>query len=277
MTYLRGLGKFAVVAVTLVVLTPSLHEVLTLVFPWESGITGEPIIPRLLVAICIQVALMLVVFKTIREDLPATRGWSRGLVFGALFLLSVQIPSVFGIIAFEAGADWQWLTEAKLANYRTVVGDCVVWLVVGALMGALFSGDREGSERAPGIPWVACGVGAVVFPTGLWAVMHGSFAVLPISDPNAPVGRSLYFDLVFYGVFFLTGAVLPYLHRRFRRGRGVREVLRTAGLFALLWLPVQNFMVVFGWQVGGAVIFSLLSTVPVVLVVWLADRIDTRA
>ena len=198
------------------------------------------------------------------------------MAFGALFLLSVQIPSVFGIIAFESGADWQWFTEAKLANYRTVVGDCVVWLVVGTLLGVLFPGDGGSRARPAGVPWLASAVGAVVFPASLWGVMHGAFACLPVTDPNAPVGRSLFFDGVFYGVFFLTGACLPYLHRRIRRSRGTREVLRTAGLFALLWLPVQNFMVVFGWQVSGAVFFSMLSMVPVILVVWLADQLDRR-
>lgn len=119
-------------------------------------------------------------------------------------------------------------------------------------------------------------VGAVAFPVSLWAIVHGAFALPPVTDPNAPVDRTLWFDLVFYGAFFLTGLCLPLLHAVAGRTAGWREVLRSAGLFALLWLPVQNFMVVFGWEVGGALFFSTLSMGPVLLVLWLSDRLIPR-
>lgn len=276
MRYVRVALKTAAVALSIVVLTPVIHSLLNLVHPFEASIAGEPIIPRLMVAVCVQAVLLVLVFVATRADLPASSGWARGMAFGAFFLLAVQIPSVFGIIAFEPGRDWEWFTEAKLANYVTLAGDTVVFVVVGVLIGTLFPGRGASRTRGARPSWGAMATGAVVFPLSLWAIVHAAFACLPMQDPNAPVGRSLWFDLVFYGVFFLTGLCLPLLHAVVGRGSGARGVLRSAGLFAMLWLPVQNFMVVFGWEVGGALFFSALSMGPVLLVLWLADRMMPR-
>jgi hypothetical protein len=272
----REVLKTAAVALSIVVLTPAIHSFLGLMHSFEATIAGDPIIPRLMAVVCVQAFLLVTVFKWVRADLPASRGWTRGLVFGCFFLLAVQIPSVFGIIAFEPGADWMWFTEAKLANYITLAGDTLVFLLIGALIGALFPTGHAAPVRRGRIPWLAMVVGAVVFPASLWAIVHAAFAWLPVLDPNAPVDRSLWFDLVFYGAFFLTGLCLPLLHAVAGRAAGWREVLRSAGLFALLWLPVQNFMVVFGWEVGGALFFSTLSMGPVLLVLWLSDRLIPR-
>ena len=268
--------KAAGVALAIVVTTPLIHSLLGWVFTTQASITGEPIIPLLLPMVSVQAMLMVWVFTVVRSGLPGGRPWGRGMAFGALFLLSVQIPSVFGIIAFEPGADWQWFTDAKLANYVTLLGDSVVFLLIGSLMGLLF-GKTDGRAPQPARKLgYATAAGAVVFPLGMWAVMHGAFAVMPLADPNAPVGRSLWFDLVFYGVFFMTGGCLPWLHAVAQRSSdavGLRAVLRTTGLFALLWLPVQNFMVVFGWEVSGALFFSALSMLPVFAVLWLSERL----
>ncbi len=268
--------RTAAVAASIVVLTPLIHTVLNAAFATEVSITGEPNLPLLMVMVCLQTVLMVQVFKAIRSRLPGGHAWLRGLAFGVLFLLSVQIPSVFGIIAFEPGADWQLFTEAKVGNHVTLLGDSVVWLAIGSLMGLLFGGTDGQAPRPSTRAWLASAAGAVVFPLGLWGVMHLGFGCLPVDDPNAPVNRSLWFDLVFYGVFFMTGACLPWLHavaRRSGASAGLRSVLRSTGLFALVWLPVQNFMVVFGWEVGGALFFSTLSMVPVFVVLWLAERL----
>jgi hypothetical protein len=268
--------KAAGVALSVVVLTPLIHSLLGRVFTTRASITGDPIVPLLLAVVSVQALLLVWVFTTIRSGLPGHRPWVRGMAFGALFLLSVQIPSVFGVIAFEPGADWRWLTDAKLANYVTLLGDSIVFLVIGSLMGLLFGAAAGQAPRSTRGLGYATAAGAVVFPLGLWAVIHAAFAVLPLADPNAPVGRSLWFDLVFYGVFFMTGACLPWLHAVAQRSTaavGLRAVLRTTGLFALLWLPVQNFMVVFGWEVSGALYFSALSMLPVFAVLWLSERL----
>jgi hypothetical protein len=274
MQIMKEAVRTAAVVLTIVVSTPVVHALLGRVFVTEASITGEPNIPLLLAVVCVQAVLMVQVFKVVRAHLPGGPSWLRGLAFGALFLLSVQIPSVFGIIAFEPGADWQLFTDAKVANHVTLLGDTLVWSAVGALIGLLFGGNGGRGPRPSARLWWATAAGAVVFPLGLWAVMHLAFGCLPVSDPNAPVGRSLWFDLVFYGVFFMTGACLPWLHavaRRSSGAAGLRSALRTTGLFALVWLPVQNFMVVFGWEMGGALVFSSLSMIPVFAVVWLAE------
>jgi hypothetical protein len=265
--------KTAVLAVSMIVLTPVIHSLLGLVVSQEGSITGEPNVPLLMAVVSGQAILMVVVFHRVRDLIPTPGGWTKGLAFGAFFLASVQIPSVFGIVAFEPGHDWEWFTAGKIANYATLAGDTMVFLVVGTLLGLLFPSrvaSHLGWTRSLALAMVA---GLVVFPIALWGIMHLAFGLLPLDDPNAPVGRSLWFNLVFYGVFFLTGACLPILHVVARKGRGLRSVGRSVGLFGLLWLPVQNFMVVFGWEVGGALFFSTLSMVPVALVVWVTDRI----
>jgi len=272
----KAVSKTAVVAVLMITLTPLVHSVLGLLISQEVSIAGEPNIPLLLPFVCVQAVLMVVVFELAKDHLPARTGWSKGLLFGSFFLLAVQVPSVFGIIAFEPGHDWEWFTPAKVANYSTLLGDTLVFLAVGTALGLLFPSRSEAptglsKELAP-----AMIAGAVAFPLGLFGIMHLVFPVLPLADPNTPVGRSLWFDLVFYGVFFLTGLCLPWLHGVLRRIDGaapLRRVLRSTAVFGLLWLPVQNFMVVFGWEPGGALIFSALSMVPVFLVFALSERL----
>ena len=276
MNRVRVVFKTAAVAVAMIVLTPVIHSLLGRVVSQEGSITGDPNIPILLPYVCGQVVLMVILFHVARGSIPARAGWLQGTLFGLFFLLSVQIPSVFGIVAFEEGADWQWFTPAKVANYATLFGDTLVFLVVGTLMGLLFGVRGESQRPWPRAVAPAMVAGAVLFPVGLWAVVNLAFAVAPLDAPNAPVGRSLWFDLVFFGVFFFTGACLPLFHAVLRRpggGRGLGAAFRSTGLFALLWLPVQNFMVVFGWEVGGALFFSTLSMVPVFAVIWLADRL----
>jgi len=253
------------------VLTPAVHSLLGLVISQEQSLTGPPSVPLLLPFVAGQAVLMVIVYHAFRERLPGRRGWLRGLRFGALFLLSVQIPSVFGLIAFEPASDWQLFTPAKLANYATLLGDSVVFLAVGALLGALFPPRSEAPRLRLATLLPAMTAGLALFPLAMWGIMHLGFHVVALEDPNAPVGRSLWFDLVFYGAFFLTGLCLPLLHALLRTGEGLGAALRSAGLFALLWLPVQNFMVVFGWEAWGALFFSALSMVPVLLVFFVAE------
>lgn len=276
MIRVRDVLKTAAVAASMFVLTPAIHSLLGRVVSQEESITGDPHVPLLLMFVSGQAILMVALFHRLRASIPAVAPWQQGLLFGAFFLLSVQIPSVFGIVAFEQGHDWELFTPAKVANYATLFGDTLVFLVVGTLLGWLFGARRTARPRWPEGLGPATTMGLVVFPAALWGIVNLAFTVVPLDDPNAPVGRSLWFDLIFFGVFLLTGACLPLFHALVRRTgtpRGLRGVLQSTGLFGLLWLPVQNFMVVFGWEVGGALFFSALSMVPVFAVVWLADRL----
>ena len=268
--------KTAVIAVLMIALTPLIHSALGLLVSQEASITGEPTIPILLPFVCVQAVLMVVVFGQVKDHLPVAAGWSKGLLFGSFFLLAVQVPSVFGVIAFEPGRDWEWFTPAKVANYSTLLGDTLVFLAVGTALGLLFPSRREAPPGLSRGLVSAMITGAVAFPLGLFGIVHLAFLALPLDDPNAPVGRSLWFDLIFYGAFFMTGLCFPWLHGVLRRIDGaapLRRVLRSTALFGLLWLPVQNFMVVFGWEVGGALVFSTLSMAPVFLVFALSERL----
>ena len=47
-------------------------------------------------------------------------------------------------------------------------------------------------------------------------------------------------------------------------------------LFSLWWLPFQNFMVVFGWDLWGSLALSLLSLPPIALALLIADLLLER-
>ena len=266
--------KTAGIALAMFVLTPLIHAALGTVVSQEASITGEPVVPLLLGIVCLQAVLLVGVFRHAADGIPARRGWRRGLLFGGFFLLAVQIPSVFGIVAFEPGHDWELFTPAKIANYATLFGDTIVFLLVGTLLGQLFQGrDAPPAPRPRGLALTTIACGAA-FPLAMWATMHLGFALVSMDDPHAPIDRGLWFDLVFYGAFALTGLCLPWLHavlRPLHGGRGLRSALRTSLVCSLLWLPVQNFMVVFGWEPWGALFFSALSMLPILAVVALAD------
>ncbi len=262
------------VAGSMIAATPLVHAALGRVVSQDESIAGEPIVARLLPMVCLQAVLLVVVFHQAGPRIPARRGWTRGVAFAALFLLAVQVPSVFGIVAFEPGHEWELFTPAKVANHVTLLGDTIVYLAVGALLGLLFPLAAAAQPRLPRGLARASLAGAAAFPLLMWACMHLAFGLAPLDDPNAPTGHGLWFDLLFYGAFSLTGVGLPLLHALLDPGAGrsgLRGALRSTGLFALLWLPVQNFMVVFGWEVGGALYFSAVSMVPVFLVLLVGE------
>ncbi len=115
---------------------------------------------------------------------------------------------------------------------------------------------------------MAMAIGALLFPMTLCALENQAFSLIPLPPLVPEGGTAAWFNLVLFGAFFLTGLSLPVLHA-VTRG----SALRTSGIFALCWFPVQNFMVVFGWDPLGGLGLSLISLIPIWLVAWVSDRV----
>ncbi|MFH1468277.1 MAG: hypothetical protein ABIO70_28070 [Pseudomonadota bacterium] len=267
MRFIGPIWKTLAVAGAYLVLTPLLHKGLAPLIP-RATLTGAPHMPVLLAVILVQAAGLVGAFHLLRGALPARRGWAKGLWFMAFFLLAVQIPTVFGVIAFDPFA-WVLFNPAKINDYWTLAIDVVAFGAAGALMGALFPSPT--ARPLPPAPRLAMAAGALVFPLALWAFEHAITARLPL-PPLVPAGVDpRWFDIALFGPFSLTGLALPWLLAATRRGP-----LYATGVFALCWLPVQNFMVAFGWDWRGGLAFSLVSLLPIYLVLLLARALGIR-
>ena len=262
----------AIVAIYLVI-TPLVH----LSFGLDAnGLFGPPRLPLLALMATLFIGLIVVAFDGLKDQLPVEGKVRKGMAFVLFYLLAVLAPSSLGMIAFERGAEWQLFTAKKIAVYFTLGVDIVALLVAGAMMGLFFPSTKSRrlaprrSLTAPAL------VGAIVFPVTLWGA--GSAVLRLLGGLVDSLPQTLWFNLTFYGVFLVTGACLPFLHLITRRsgfGRA-RGVLATTLVFAVLWLPTQNFMVVFGWSFLGPFVFSLVSMGPVALTVALADALMGR-
>jgi hypothetical protein len=263
------LKTLAVAAVYLVV-TPLLHKVLHV----GASIEGAPRMPLLVLMSVLTIGLLVVAFNLVKDLLPVRGSCAKGIAFTVVFyFLLVLVPTLLGMIAFETDAEWRWLTPKKVGTYLTLLCDCVAYLAVGAVMGWLF--PSRTSRRLPPTRHLALAmsVGAIVFPLMMWATMWVTAFLRPLG-----LRSSWWFNLTFYGPFVLTGVCLPLLHLIVRQrcaGRG-RGLLATLLVFALLWLPIQNFLVAFGWSFLGPFIFSLVSLAPAALIIALTEALVGR-
>jgi len=270
---IKNIVKVLIVAIVFFVLNPVIHAVFDSIIVTGEALTGPPDIVLLFLLILIQSTFVVIAFNLIKDYLPG-KGYQKGLLFMIFFLFSVQIPSVFGIIAFEVGADWLLFTPAKIANYVTLLSDIIIFLIVGALLGKLFSSTKESVFKKSKNLCVSVILSAILFPLLFLFSMKVMDLLLSGGNGFLPANGSLWFNLIFYGIFFMSGACLPILHnfviQNKERDR-TRNVSLTTILFLLLWMPVQNFMVVFGWNFFEGFLFSLVSIIPIVLVVLLSD------
>jgi hypothetical protein len=221
----------------------------------------------------VQVSFMTVAYSYIKPLIPVSTNWLKGASFGAAFMLCIQAPATLGLIGFEEPA-WNILTQTCVESYVTVFDDILVFLIVGALLGVAFPTTATQLLVKPRRLGLAMLLSGIVFPVVLWAVENGAFWLFAVNDSHAPTRTTWWFNLVFYGVFTVSGAslaVVRSLTRQLQQPGWQRHWLGTTGWYCLVWLPVQNFMVAFGWPFWGGLCFSLVSIIPVALTVWLAD------
>jgi hypothetical protein len=272
MDAIKSILKTLVVTACYFVLVPLLHEALAFVIP-AASLTGKPNMPLLLAMVLVQVGLLVVAFNLIKDLLPTRSKWRKGLLFVAFFLVAVQIPSVFGIIAFDRHA-WVWFNPEKVNNYWTLMIDVVAYVVAGVALGGLFPATAAPWFRRPRGLGLAMALGALLYPLSLCGLENLIMSALPVPSLVPHGVDSTWFNVILFGAFFLTGLSLPFVHavtRELGGGSRIKRVLYTAGIFALCWVPVQNFMVVFGFPFLGGFAFSLVSLLPIALIVLVSD------
>jgi len=272
-TKFRFIVNTFIIFVCALLITTIIHILLGVIFSFENSITGKPNMINFVPIFLVQIVLMVVAYNLIKEYLPFNEIWKKGLIFAVFFILAVQIPSTIGIIAYETNSQWQFFTETKIANYITIFGDIVTFLIIGIFLGKLFPAKEKNTSKAYKIGFASY-FGAVVFPLLLFVVMKIFYSVIHVNDVHAPFQDLLWFNLVFYGIFFMTGFCLPILHgiiKQNKPGNRIQKILYTTFIFCLLWLPIQNFMVVFGWGFTGGFVFSLVSIVPIFLTILISD------
>jgi len=269
----RFIINIVIIAVSALLISSIIHILLEMIFPFGNSITGKPNMVYFVPIMVIQVVLLVIVYNLIKEFLSYNQSWKKGLIFAILFLISVQIPSVFGIIAYEPNHAWQFFTDTKIANYITMFGDIITFAIIGVLLGKLFPAKVTNANKTFKIG-IASFIGAIIFPLFMFAIMRIFYSLIHVNDIYVPLQDSLWFNLIFYGIFFMTGFCLPVFHGIIKQNQSrsrIGQILYTTLLFCLLWLPVQNFMVVFGWGFIGGFVFSLVSIIPIFLTILITN------
>ena len=270
--------KIIGLSILIFVLNPIIHAPFDLLFGANNSITGTPDLTLLGILILIQVTLFIIVFRKVKEYLPLNKVFPKGILFALFFLVSIQVPSVFGVIAFEKGGEWLFFTEAKIAIYITLIADIIIFLIMGAIIGKLYTSNTNPTFKKAKNFTLAIIAGAILFPIILWASMSLAKATI-LFGLDLPVSESIWFNSIFYGIFFITGACLPILHSLITQNTKLERTKRIAlstVLFLCLWMPVQNFMVVFGWSFIDGFIFSLISIIPIIIVIYITDLLMSK-
>jgi hypothetical protein len=274
----KNIVKILIVTIVFFALNPVIHFVFDSVIVTGEALAGPPDIMLLLAMILVQSTLIVIAFNLIKDHLPG-KGYHKGILFMAFFLFSVQIPSVFGLIAFEVGADWLLFTPAKIANYVTLMSDIIIFVLVGVLLGKLFSSKTATAFKKSKNFCISVVLSAILFPILFLLSMKIIDFILSGGIGFLPANGSLWFNLMFYGIFAMTGACLPILHniiiQNKKRDR-TKNILLTTIIFLFIWMPVQNFMFIFGWNFFEGFVFSLVSIIPIIIVIVVSDLLMYR-
>jgi hypothetical protein len=270
----KNIIKILIVTVVFFALNPIIHSVIESFVVTEEAIVGTPDLTLLFVVIFIQSIFLVLAFNLVKDYIPGKKDCHKGILFMIFFLISVQIPSVFGVIAFEVGKDWLFFTPAKIANYVTLLSDTIIFIIMGVIIGKLFSSTKQNTIKKSKNLCPTVILGAILFPIIFLISMMLINSLVFGGGDFLPANGSTWFNLVFYGIFFMTGASIPILHNLIlqnKKRNQTKNILLTTFIFLLLWMPVQNFMIVFGWNFLEGFVFSLVSIIPIFIIVLIAD------
>lgn len=247
-------------------LTSQLRELL-------SGIFGEkgarPTIYFFIQIGIIQIimkALFAVAYILMGQKIPIKNTYLRAFVFVLMFLSSDYFPQILGI----AGADGP-ISEAGL-NIPIIISDSFGFLLDGILLGLIFKSTTYSSSKCcTRIALIKTSViSAVIFPSIVAAfdqiVGHIYSPLYCYNIMQVSKNREMMFDIIFYGCFIATGALLPIFYRITEYNSEKSSSERRFGLIysVCIWTPVVSIMVAFGTNILSTFLYIIVFIIFIV-------------
>jgi hypothetical protein len=210
-------------------------------------------------------------YLLLRDGLPGKHWAIKGTAFAALVYFSALFPNTLSLIAFDFGGSFDWINLILVESYKTIATDGLAGLICGVALALVLGVGTTPAIRLTRRTVLAMAVGAAAFPLVLLGITEvGHWAYISYV-PDVPSHAIAWFYWTFYGVFALTGALLPLFYTLTERGLSGtwwQKGLKFAGIYYVCaWLVTANFMLVWGWDVMAGLIFSIMSLLPILLVV----------
>jgi len=252
-----------------VMLTRSLIDIEAL--PGIKVTQGPPNFWLLVPMLGLDVVLHTTAYLLLRDGLPGRHWAVKGALFGTLVYFSGLLPNALSLIAFDFNGSFDLFTLTLVESYISVATDGLAGLVSGIMMALLLGVGEAPTVRFTRRVALAMVVGAVAFPLVLLTMGEVGNLIHISYMPDVPSHAVAWFYGVFHSVFVLTGGLLPLFYALTEKGLSGdwwQKGLKFASIYYVcVWLVIANFMVVWGWSVVSGLIFSIMSLVPILLVV----------
>ncbi len=209
-------------------------------------------------------------FYIFRNKIPGKTPLQKGIVHSLFVLFIVLFPGVLGMVAFDHEGLYNLFTPYKIETYIMYFIDIVNFLINGVILSILFKKDIVITEMIapPRKKAVVSGViGFFLFPA-LMFTFHVLFEQLQLFDYSIPNGAETWYYIGLMAPLSLAGALLPlfyyYIKDMFDGSWLKKSVCFAIVFFALYWIIVMSFILIFGYSIQ-LVLFYLLISIPSLL------------
>lgn len=218
-------------------------------------------------------------FYVFRNTLPGRTVLQKSLLHSLLAIVTVLVPGILGMTAFDFEGGFDLLTSRKFEEYTIAIIDVINFLFGGLLLARLFRNDtvaRE-SRRMPKGKLLGLLLGCTVFPLlmlTLFVTVQGMMSI----GLDIPPKATSWFYTGFFAPLAITGAMLSVFYYHVKdtfSGSWLKKSLRFfLTFFICYWFMNISFMLVFGYQLLFIAILLLISIPPLLLITLLNGYIQ---
>lgn len=216
--------------------------------------------------------LYAIAFYIFRNALPGKTPVQKGLFYAVLCSLTVLIPGIFGMIAFDFEGKFNLFTPYKVEQYFIVLVDTVNLFIGGYVLAKLFKGNIAIAKPAE-IPrsgiMISSLLGAILFPLLMLAVHVLAEGFIPVGL-EIPVNAKQWYYIALNAPFILTGGILPLFYQSVIAALPGSWTRKSISFFLVFyccyWLTNIGFMINFGFSLHY-IIFLLGISIPSLLLI----------
>ena len=219
--------------------------------------------------------LYAVAFYIFRNALPGKKSVQRGLFYAFFCSVTVLIPGVLGMIAFDFEGGYDLFTSYKIEQFFILLVDAVNLFIGGLVMTKFFKDDMvfpRSAERPQKGILISCLIGAVLFPLLMLVVHMMAEGIFPLGL-EIPVNAKLWYYKALIFPFILTGGFLPWFYQSVKDvfpGKWARKSFNFFLVFYCgYWVINVGFMLNFGFSLHYVLFLLGISILSLLLITML--------
>ncbi len=244
----------------------------------------KPITPAFIIEVSIFYFLtgflFAAVYFMIKDALPGTKRYTRGLFYGFLVAFGVGFGLILGCIGLDVNGKFDLLTPYKIEVYSFTTVDMINFIVSGMVLGIVADGKVIASGRArcdnKGL-LIASAAGFVAYPAMTFLI---SLCIEPVIALVADIPKDAvtWFYTGFYVPLAVNGAVIPLFYCAAKEaftGGWVQRSMRFFLLYYLGYLVVLSFFALpFGFSLEAVIHFLIVIAVPTFFIAALTAKLQ---